>query len=36
MIYDVNSGGIHTVRVTLQTEDFIGHFTRKIKGNGML
>ncbi|NDO18797.1 hypothetical protein FMM68_03900 [Lachnospiraceae bacterium MD329] len=33
MIYDVNSGGIHTVRVTLQNEDFIGHFTRKIKGN---
>lgn len=33
MNYDVNSRGIHTVRVTLQNEDFRGHFTRKIGGN---
>lgn len=33
MIYEVNGRGTHTIRVTLQNEDFIGHFTRKIKGN---
>lgn len=33
MNYDVDSRGLHTVRITLQRGEYKGHFTRKLKGN---
>ncbi len=33
MIYDVSKGGVHTVRVTLQRDDFKGHIIAEIDCN---
>lgn len=33
MIYDITERGTHTVKITLQFQDFIGHIIAKIGGN---